>query len=148
MKRRTAERNQPAPKVGATSLAFSLLLAAPYASEAQTEDRCANLAAVRIAVQMYLDEKFLPDHQDMRALHFSYASAQLGPGPDPQIVVYLSGGTWCWHACPVLILRLENCGYKVFAMIQSDKSLEILPSSSDGWKDVAGWASYHSDPPW
>jgi hypothetical protein len=82
------------------------------------------------------DPRFLPPD---KTTHVSSAVVKRGDGSIEEIIVYLSGESWCGSSgCYMYVLEPYNSSYKLIGEVSIVKlPIRILPTTSNGHHDIA-----------
>lgn len=91
-----------------------------------------SVGTLRMFLQMYLRGHDV-------STRFSFATAQLTRGPRQQIFVYVAGRMWCGSGgCTALLLEPLGSSFKVVDRFTLARlPIRILPSMTNGWRDIA-----------
>ena len=89
-------------------------------------------------LQDYLKHHGFPDDKTTR---FTAASADLNDDGKPELVVYITGQTWCGSGgCNLLILTPRNSTYAVVGDLSITRPpIRMLSKKSNGWHDISVW---------
>jgi hypothetical protein len=82
-----------------------------------------------------------PPSAEDKTTRFSAALVQLGSDGSSQVIVYVTGRSWCGSGgCLTLILAPLDVSYRVVTRITiSRPPIRVLTSTSNGWHDIGVW---------